>query len=157
MDLADLHTPARTAPCTITTFGPPAARPPIRLSPAHLDFVDGELHQLHAAGVVTTGATPWAAACFPVPKPHSTKLRLVIDYRALNAQTVHDSMPIPHMRNVIARIGRFHTWSKVNLKSGFWQIEMAPDSVPKTGCMTPTGLFMWRRMPMGIRNGPPTF
>lgn len=66
-------------------------------------------------------------------------------------------MPIPHVRDVIARIGRYHAWSKADLKSGFWQIAMEPTSVPKTGCCTPTGLYMWQRMPMGIRNGPPTF
>ena len=157
LDLADLREPARTAPCTITTFGPPAARPPMRLSPAHSEFVDQELHTLREAGMVAMQPTPWAAACFPVPKPRSTKLRLVIDYRALNAQTVRDSMPIPHVRDVIAKIGRCHAWSKVDLKSGFWQIEMDPESAPKTGCVTPTGLYVWKRMPMGIRNGPPTF
>ena len=105
MDLADLHTPADTASCHITTFGPPAARHPIHLSPTHADFVDQEIHKLWGAGVMMTGATPQAAAMFPVPKPHSTKLLLVINYRALNAQTIWDSMPIPHVRNVIARMG----------------------------------------------------
>ena len=102
MDLAGLHTPADTAPCRITTFSPPTSRPPICLSPAHAEFVDQEIHKLRGAGVMTTGATPWAAAMFPVPKPRSTKLRLVIDYRALNAQTIRDSMPMPHVCDVIA-------------------------------------------------------
>ena len=115
MDLADLHTPADTAPCRITTFSPPTSRPPICLSPAHAEFVDQEIHKLRGAGVMTTGAIPWAAAMFPVPKPRSTKLRLVINYRALNAQTIRDSMPIPHVRDVIARIGQFHAWSKADL------------------------------------------
>ena len=93
----------------------------------------------------------------PVPKPRSTKLRLVINYRALNAQTIRNSMLIPHVRDVIARIGRFHAWSKADLKSRFWQTAMEDSSAPKTGCTTPTGLYMWNRMPMGICNGPPTF
>ena len=105
MDLADLHTPANMAPCHITTFGPPASCPPIRLSPTHAEFVDQEIHKLRGVGVMTTGVTPWAALMFLVPKPRSTKLQLVIDYWALNAQTIQDSMPIPHVRDVIARIG----------------------------------------------------
>ena len=102
MDLADLHTPADTAPCCITTFSPPALCPPIRLSPTHAEFVDQEIHKLWGAGVMTTSATPWAAAMFPVPKPHSTKLRLVVNYQALNAQTIQDSMFTPHVCDVIA-------------------------------------------------------
>ena len=119
MDLADLHTPAYTAPCHITMFGPPVLCPPICLPPTHAEFVDQEIHKLRGVGVMMTGATPWAAAMFPVPKPCSTKLWLVIDYRVLNAQTIQDSMPIPNVRDMIAWIGRFHAWSKADLKSGF--------------------------------------
>ena len=66
-------------------------------------------------------------------------------------------MPIPHVCNVIARIGQFHAWSKADLKSGFWQIAMEDSPAAKTGCTMPMGLYMWKRMPMGIRNSPPTF
>ena len=105
LDLADLHTPADVPPFEIHTFGPPAARTPIRTSPAHAKFMREEIATLHQHSLISTAATPWAAPCFPVPKPRSDKLRLVIDFRALNAQTRRDSFPIPHIQDVLAKVG----------------------------------------------------
>ncbi len=124
LDLEDLHTPADVTPFTITTFGPPVSRPPIRTSPAHTTFVRSEISTLKEHGLIRHDTTPWAAPCFPVPKPRSDKLRLVIDYRGLNAQTRRDSHPLPHIQDVLHRVGRHHVWSKLDLKSGFWQIPM---------------------------------
>ena len=54
-------------------------------------------------------------------------------------------------------VGKHKKFFKLDLKSGFWQVPMHPDSVPVTGFCTPDGLYQWQRMPMGIRNGPPHF
>lgn len=105
LELDDLRTPARVRPFQIKTFGPPAARPPIRTAPAHASFIRTEVAALRQAGLVRTEATPWAAPCFAVPKPRSEKLRLVTDYRPLNAQTVRDSHPIPHIKDVLHKVG----------------------------------------------------
>lgn len=85
LSLEDLKVPANVRPFHIRTFGPPAARPPIRAAPAHAAFIRNEVQDLRAAGLVRTEATPWSAPCFAVPKPRSEKLRLVTDYRPLNA------------------------------------------------------------------------
>ena len=111
---------ADVAPFEIHTFGPPVSRTPIRTSPAHSKFVREEIATLRKHGLVRDMATPWAAPCFPVPKPRSTKLRLVIDYRGLNAQTRRDSFPIPHIQDVLHKVGQFQLWCKLDLKSGFW-------------------------------------
>ena len=145
------------APFEIHTFGPPASRPPIRVSPAHAKFVRDEVATLHTHGLISNTSTPWAAPCFPVPKPRSDKLRLVIDYRALNAQTRRDSFPIPHIQDVLVKVGQHKHWSKLDLKSGFWQVPMHPDSIAHTGVCTPDQLFVWKRLPFGVRNGPPHF
>ena len=157
LDLEDLRHPATVAPFEIHTFGPPAARPPIRASPAHAKFMRDEIATLHTHGLIHSSSTPWAAPCFPVPKPRSDKLRLVIDYRALNAQTRRDSFPIPHIQDVLIKVGQFRHWSKLDLKSGFWQVPLHPDHEQFTGVCTPDELFVWRRLPFGVRNGPPHF
>ena len=120
LTLEDLQEPARVTPFQINTFGPPASRPPIRTPPAHAAFITKEISELKKVGLVVSQPTPWAAPCFAVPKPRSEKLRLVTDYRPLNAQTVRDSHPIPHVKDVLAKVGQWTHWVKLDLKSGFW-------------------------------------
>lgn len=101
--------------------------------------------------------TPWASPCFPVPKPRSDKLRLVIDFRDLNMRTRRSSFPIPNIKDIVLKVGSHSCWVKVDMKSGFWQIPVDTSSVPKLGCNTPEDLFVWLVMPFGPRNGPPYF
>ena len=54
-------------------------------------------------------------------------------------------------------MGKWRRWSKLDLKSGFWQVPLAPASIPYTGVCTPDDLFVWERLPFGVRNGPPAF
>ena len=54
-------------------------------------------------------------------------------------------------------MGKYVCWAKVDLKSGFWQVPVAPSSVAKLGCCTPEELICWLVMPFGPRNGPPYF
>ena len=105
MTLEDLSSPAQVEPMVVRTFGQPVTRPPIRLPPKYRDFLRTELAAARSAGLVCTGASPWSAPSFVVPKPWSTKLRVVLDYRWLNAQTIRDSYPLPHVPEVLEAVG----------------------------------------------------
>lgn len=118
--LADLHVPADVEPFSIHTFGPPSHTAALRLSDAHLGFVRKEVAEAEAAGLLVTSRGPWASPAFAVPKPRSEKLRLVIDYRKLNLQTVRDSYPLPLIEQVVRQVGRWAVFFKLDLKSGFW-------------------------------------
>ncbi len=157
LSLEDLREPAKTEPFHIHTFGAPTHKPPIRCSPAHAKLIRDEIQTLKDVGLVKCVPTPWASPCFLVPKPHSDKLRLVIDYRLLNAQTRRDSHPITNIKDVVQKVGKHRTFSKLDLKSGFWQIALALASMACTGVCTPDELFVWTRVPFGVRNGPPAF
>ena len=157
VSLRDLAEPARAPPFRVVTFGEPTFTPPIRLPPTHLDFLRNEIAESKAGNIIQSGTSAWSAGCFVVPKPRSTKLRLVIDYRRLNAQTIRDSYPIPHIWDIIRRIGHYSIYHKLDLKSGFWQIQVATDSIDKLAFSTPDELLLWLRCPMGVRNGPPHF
>jgi hypothetical protein len=102
LDLSDLKEPARAPPFQINTFGPPVHKTPIRCSPAHAAVLREQLQDLKMADFIDTIKTSaWAAPAFLVPKPRSTKLRMVIDYRGLNGQTRRDSFPIPNTKDVL--------------------------------------------------------
>ena len=54
-------------------------------------------------------------------------------------------------------MGQHSRFVKLDLKSGFWQIPLDEDSIPKAAFVTPDGLYEWLRCPMGVRNGPAHF
>lgn len=115
------------------------------------------MKELTDHNLITHEETPWAAPCFLVPKPNSTKLRMVIDYRLLNLQTVRDSHPLPNLKDVIILVAQFLYFCIADLISGFWQTLMEAISKLFTGVCTGDTLFTWDRMPFGVRNGPPCF
>ena len=81
----DISQPAAVAPMQIRTFGTPVHRPPIRLPLDQAAFVRKEIQEARAATLMHPGPSPWSSACFAVPKPHSDKLRMVLDFRWVNA------------------------------------------------------------------------
>ena len=85
VSLLDLKEPAKLEPMHIKVFGEPSRKNPIRLNPKAKEFVLKEVAAVQEAGLVCETGSDWASPTFAVPKPRSEKLRLVIDYRGLNA------------------------------------------------------------------------
>ena len=56
-------------------------------------------------GLVSVGSGPWAAPAFAMPKPWSTKLCMVVNYKGINAQAVCDSMPLQHVEDIVQVFG----------------------------------------------------
>jgi len=84
-------------------------------------------------------------------------MRFYGDYRPLNMQTRRDSFPMPLVEDVISQLGKSAWFSALDLKSGFWQIRMAPEDMKKTALITKTGLYDWTVMPFGLKNATSTF
>ena len=100
-----------------------------------------EVGEMVAHGLVTVSNGPWAAPAFAVPKPRSTKLRLVVNYKGTNSQTVRDSTPLPRVDDIVRIVGKHKKFFKLDLKSGFWQVPVHPNSIPITAFITPDGLY----------------
>ena len=82
---------------------------------------------------------------------------MCIDYRRLNAITKKDSFPLPLIDDLVDKLQGAKIFSKVDLKSGFHQVKMDPDSIDRTTFVTDNGSFEWLVMPMGLSNAPATF
>jgi hypothetical protein len=118
--LEDIKGEKDVQPFKVETFGEPSYRQPIRLPPAHMKFVREEVKAVKDIGLAKVMHTAWASPCFPVTKPRTVKLRLVIDFRGLNLQTRRSSFPIPYIRDVVIKIGKHKVFAKYDMKSGFW-------------------------------------
>ena len=80
-----------------------------------------------------------------------------MDYRKLNAATIPDEFPIPRQSEILASLSGAQVLSSLDTLSGFTQLEMAEEDVEKTAFQTHRGLFQFRRLPFGLRNGPSIF
>lgn len=109
------------------------------------------------AGLITESHSPYAAPALLVKKKDDS-FRLVVDYKKLNLITIKDSSPLPHMEETIRKLGQgYKYFSKLDLKSGFYQIPITNIDKEKTAFITPFGLFQFNVLPMGLKNSPPTF
>ena len=100
--------------------------------------------------------SPYSAPAMLVPKKNG-KLRLVIDYRQLNNQTIKSCWPIPSIEEIFDTLEGSAFFSTIDMSWGFYQIPMDEKSQDYTAFSTPFGSFKWLRMPMGLSNSPPTF
>ena len=109
------------------------------------------------AGLITKSHSPYAAPAMLVKKNDGTS-RLVIDYKKLNLITIKDSSPLPNMEDTIRKLGHgYKYFSKLDLKSGFYQIPINAADKEKTAFVTRFGLYQFNVLPIGLINSPPTF
>ena len=96
--------------------------------------------------------------CFLVAKPESTALRLVVDYGEVNKKTQNHSGSIPNMENTLERIAKCRYKTKMDKRSGFWQVDLTAAAQELLAFITPKGrVFKWKVMPFGVANAPALF
>lgn len=134
----------------------PIAVPPYRMNPVKADVLTTELDNLLEKNIIQEYESPWAAPVVFVPKKNGGT-RLCVDYRRMNAITVSDSYPLPHMDDLLHATKRSYYISIMDLRSGYHQVQVNPRDVDKTAFTTPYGTFRYLRMPLGLLNAPATF
>ncbi|GBG69803.1 hypothetical protein CBR_g4632 [Chara braunii] len=127
-----------------------------RMSEEELEVLRAQLDDLLAKGWIRPSSSPYGAPVLFVRKKNKD-LRLCIDYRKLNAQTVKNAGPLPRIDDLLERLGGAKCFSKLDLKSGYHQISIQPNDRYKTAFKTRYGHFEWVVMPFGLTNTPTTF
>ena len=99
-----------------------------------------------------------SSPCFVVAKPGSTALRLVVDYGEVNKKTQNHSGSIPNMENTLKGIANCRYKTKMDKRSGFWQVDLTAAAQELLAFITPKGrVFKWKVMPLGLANAPALF
>ena len=134
----------------------PHKRPIYRMSVAELHELKKQLDEMLAKGFIRHSKSPYAAPVMLVPKPDGG-LRLVIDYRALNRDTIKNSYALPLADELFDRVQGAQVFSKIDLRTGFYQIPLKEEDCWKTAFGTTFGHFEYQVLPMGLTNSPATF
>ena len=134
----------------------PIKQRPHRLSAEETQVQREEVLKMLEAGVIVPSNSAWASPVVLVNKKDGSK-RFCVDYRALNGVTQKDLYPLPRTEEVLDELGKAQWFSKLDLKSGYWQIVVEPSDRSKTAFITRDGLYEFLVMPFGLTSAPATF
>lgn len=134
----------------------PFKQRPRPIHPQDIDAVRSHLQELLQSGVIRESESPFASPIVVVRKKNGT-VRLCIDYRKLNAQTIKDAYALPKLEDTFTALSGSKWFSVLDLKSGYYQIEMEESDKCKTAFVCPLGFWEFNRMPQGVTNAPSTF
>ena len=108
-------------------------------------------------GAIRRSNSPWASPMVLVRKKDGS-LRFCIDLRKLNAQTVKDAYSLPCIEDALDSLNGACIFTSLDLKSGYWQVELDDQSIPLTAfTVGPVGFYECVRMPFGLTNAPAMF
>jgi hypothetical protein len=136
--------------------GTPIKQAPRRV-PIHREHVvDEEMAKMKKAGAIRPSSSPWASPIVLVRKKDGS-VRFCVDYRKLNEVTIKDAYPLPRIEESLEALQGARYFTTLDLKSGYWQVEMQEDHKFLTAFTTKHGLWEWNVMPFGLTNAPATF
>ena len=115
-----------------------------------------EVGMLLNQGILRPSNSPWSSPVLLKKKPDGS-YRFLVDFRRLNSITKKDSYPQPSAEELLHRLAGHRYFTKLDLKSGYFQIPIHESDIPKTAIATQDGLYEFTVLAQGLMNAPPTF
>jgi hypothetical protein len=135
----------------------PIGQKPRPIAKALEERIYAMIMDMERDGIITkTNSSAWASPLTPVPKKDGG-IRFCIDYRNLNKVTKTSSYPIPRVQDLLDCFHGAKYFSTIDLASGYWQIQMDPNSKEKTTFTSKWGTWYFNVMPFGLNTAPATF
>lgn len=139
-----------------TNTNEPVYCKPYRLSHKENEIVNEKIKDLLDAGIIRESFSEYASPVVLIKKKGGD-YRLCIDYRALNARTVKDRYPLPHIEDQVSRLSGKCFFTALDLAQGYYQVPINVESINKTAFVTPSGQYEFLKMPFGLANAPAVF
>ena len=122
-----------------------------------IEEVRQALKDMLDVGVIRKSSSPYCSIVVLCRKSDGS-LRFCIDLRKLNSRTIKDAYTLPKIEDTLDRLVGAKYFNKLDLKSGYWQVELREEDKMKTVLTVgPLGFFECSRMPFGLTNAPATF
>ncbi|GJW95402.1 ATP-binding cassette subfamily C member 8 [Tanacetum coccineum] len=134
----------------------PPAKAPYRMPPPELEELRKQLKELMDVGYIRPSKAPYGAPML-FQKKKDGSLRMCIDYRALNKVTIKNKYHIPLITDLFDQLGKARYFTKLDLRSRYYQVRIAEGDEAKTTCVTRYGSYEFLFMPFGLTNAPVTF
>ena len=134
----------------------PISRAAYRLAPAELKELKAQLEDLIEKGFIRPSHSPWGAPVLFVKKKDGS-LRLCIDYRELNKVTIKNKYPLPRIDDLFDQLAGSKVFSKIDLRSGYHQLKVKEEDIPKTAFRTRYGHYEFLVMSFRLTNAPAAF
>nr|GEX87105.1 putative reverse transcriptase domain-containing protein [Tanacetum cinerariifolium] len=134
----------------------PVARAPYRLAPSEMQELSNQLQKLADRGFIYPSTSPWGAPVLFVKKKDGS-FRMCIDYRELNKLTVKNRYPLPRIDDLFDQLQGLSAYSKIDLRSGYHQLRVRDEDIPKTAFRTRYRHYEFQVMPFGLTNAPVVF
>ncbi|UYV64396.1 hypothetical protein LAZ67_3000523 [Cordylochernes scorpioides] len=134
----------------------PIKHRPYRVSPTERQAIQTEVDKMLDAGIIRHSESPWSSPVILVKKKDGN-WRFCVDYRRLNKVTKKDVYPLPRIDDTLDSLKGAKFYSSMDLRSGYWQIEVDEADREKTAFITPDGLYEFLVMPFGLCNAAATF
>ncbi|GKA78754.1 putative reverse transcriptase domain-containing protein [Tanacetum coccineum] len=134
----------------------PVARAPYRLAPSEMKELSEQLQELSDKGFIRPSSSPWGAPVLFVKKKDGS-FRMCIDYRELNKLTVKNRYPLPRIDDLFDQLQGSSVYSKIDLRSGYHQLRVREEDIPKIAFRTRYGHYEFQVMPFGLTNAPAVF
>ncbi|GKB66521.1 putative reverse transcriptase domain-containing protein [Tanacetum coccineum] len=133
-----------------------SARTPYRLAPSEMKELSDQLQELSDKGFIRPSSSPWGDPVLFVKKKDGS-FRMCIEYRELNMLTVKNRYPLPRIDNLFDQLQGSSIYSKIDLRSGYHQLRVCEEDIPKTAFRTRYGHYEFQVMPFGLTNASAVF
>ena len=141
----------------VLTDDTPFKQPYRRIPPGMYEEVRQHLKEMLAAGAIRESESPYSSNIVLVRKKDNS-LRFCLDYRTLNQRTRKDAYMLPRFDDTVDTLSGSKYFSKLDLRSGYWQVEMDEESKDKTAFSVGNlGFYECERLSFGLCNAPATF
>ncbi|GKB95308.1 putative reverse transcriptase domain-containing protein [Tanacetum coccineum] len=134
----------------------PMARAPYRLAPSELQELSTQLQEISDKGFIRPSSLPWGAPVLFVKKKDGS-FHMCIDYRELNKLTMKNRYPLSRINDLFDQLQGPSVYSKIDLRSGYHQLRVHDEDIPKTAFRTRYGRYEFQVMPFGLTNAPAVF